>query len=140
MSRATPYSRGQLRPELGKNGMPAWVNGTTGNQFGALSDLIPRRLGVGNWNTGFPDGHYLDYGIAQPIFDVWQSGYTTLEQTRRHWVTLQHLVESDRGLSQQPSLRQHFVATFMGRILSMEHLPHPPQGLQTFAEWVYERP
>lgn len=48
-------------------------------------------------------------------------------------------MKTDRGLSNPPNLRAHFVRV-IERNLKLSKLPYPSGGLFEFADWIYETP
>jgi hypothetical protein len=83
-----------------------------------------------------PTQSYINYGIAETVFDIWLHTPDVIGDYARHGNRLVDQMESDRRIPNPPTLENHFV-TKIQKDLALYMIRPPRLGVGAFASWIY---
>ena len=88
---------------------------------------------------GTPTAIYLQHGLAETVFTIWQVAPEAFRKGEARIDELRVLLRADRSLSTSPSLARHFREK-LRRDLRLYQLAEPADGVDALADWIYQRP
>ncbi len=87
-----------------------------------------------------PTALYLNHGLAETVFMIWQELPGAVGRQPAEWVDrLQSVIAADRDLSSPPGLAHHFREK-LHRDFKMYKIPAPKFPLAELADWIYASP
>jgi hypothetical protein len=86
-----------------------------------------------------PTKLFINFGLADAVFMLWTEDPSIFSGYKRHTDLLRSIIDADRSLINQPSLRENFVKT-IGLHLQIERMTIPGSILRPFAEWIFDKP
>ena len=85
-----------------------------------------------------PTKAYINYGLAETVFDLWQAGFD-FKGLKDCAPKFRRLFEIERSIVNEPNRNEEFIQV-VDRTLKHRKIETPPQGLKSFAEWIYKEP
>lgn len=85
-----------------------------------------------------PTSSYLEYTVAETVFDIWQNAPDVFRWSPGWVQGLQSLVAEDRALITPPRVDHHFREK-LRRDLRLHSIREPP-SIDNIADWIYQSP
>lgn len=127
----------QIQPKEIRSAIDSYI---AGSEYVTIDTPYVSRLDAAIPISGTaPTAHYLNHGLAETVFTMWQGDKQLFRWNEGQVNSYQSVMAMDRNFPTPPTLAQHF-GEKLRRDLNLYEIPHPYGGLDAFANWVYQTP
>ena len=110
----------------------------SGREYAPIDPYVERLDAAIQTSGPAPTATYLNHGLAETVFTIWQKAPDVFRWPTEWVQRLQSLMAADRALSTPPRLDRHFREK-LRRDLRLYSIPEPP-SVDDVADWIYGSP